>query len=149
MHFLTVSMRQAFIITGASRGFGRSLALAAAKAASPNSHFVLSGKDEVELGKTADSIRELRGAESISVNVVIGDLSDVRSLSEIASNLFDRIPDADTFSDITFFNNAGSLGPLAPVGTESHVLDSVSVAFNINITAACFLTSEFVKRLEN
>lgn len=140
-------MRRAIIVTGASRGFGRAIASSLAKSLVKSTHFILAGTSEEELRKTEEIVQNTSkdGVET-TTELVLADLSQTSHLSDVASKLFDSIAGSSDIDDIVFFNNAGSLGPLAPVGSEAHTLDSVSTAFNINVTASCFLTSEVVRR---
>jgi NAD(P)-dependent dehydrogenase (short-subunit alcohol dehydrogenase family) len=140
-------MRRAFIVTGASRGFGRAIASSVAKSLVKSSHFVLAGTSEEELRKTEEIVKSTpRDGVEATTELVLEDLSQTSHLSDAASKLFDSIAASSDIDDIVFFNNAGSLGPLAPVGAEVHTLSSVATAFDINVTASCFLTSEIIRR---
>ena len=134
---------KAVIITGASKGFGRAVALAFANSNQPI-HFVLHGRDESDLNATK-SLLESVNTSSNKYDLVIGDLADANYLSNAGSHLFDRF-DNNSYSEIYFINNAGSLGTLACVGSDVHNLHDFSTAINLNVTASCYLTHEFVKR---
>ncbi len=140
-------MATAIVITGASRGFGRSIAISSAKAVQVPCHFVLSGTNEEELRNTERLLLHARneGAPA-SVDIVVADLSRTSHLGEIAVNLFDKLNTVENLNSVIFYNNAGSLGPLSPVGADVQSLEATSTAFNINVTAACYLTSELMRR---
>jgi short-subunit dehydrogenase len=134
------------IVTGASRGFGRATAISLAKSLVAPTHFVLSGKDVVELTNTATLIDENRSPElKAKIKIVSADLANTLDLPNVASDLFD-IDSQDSFNELIFINNAGSLGPLGHIGAEVQTIQNLAEAVNINITASCFLTSELTRR---
>lgn len=140
-------MRKAIIITGASRGFGRAIAASSSKLLTSSCHFVLSGSNEEELRRTEELVVKSRPEGAIiTTEVVVADLSHTSRLAAASAALFDHFADSSDFDEIIFYNNAGSLGPLAPIGSEAQSLESMTTAFNINVTATCFLTSELIKR---
>lgn len=138
------------IITGASRGFGRSVAKAFARkvSASSNIHLVLSARSREDLEQTRLLIlNEIEATNAVDITLLTSDLADVDKMGESAAQLFDisNFP-SRKYEETIFINNAGSLGLLAPIGSSSMSSSACISAFNLNITSACYLTSEFVRR---
>eukprot|EP00953_Heterococcus_sp_UTEX-ZZ885_P017783 9951-Heterococcus_DN1.PRE.2 len=160
------------VITGASRGFGRYVAQAAARALSKHdSHFVLMSRSAVELSETAEIVRQSVNDSKVTVQCEAVDLGDLTTLEANINTLFSSL-DANARRDvamcpvcnlqimsITFdafvtkrrsysrallINNAGSLGELTPVDSISSLAKLQSV-IDFNVTSAMWLTSQFVK----
>ena len=134
------------IITGASKGYGRAVAKAFAKFIDGNLHFVLSGRDQMELDSLEKEIHTIRinKQHQTSCKIVVADISNNFELEDVAEGLFNQ--KFITSESVTFINNAGSLGPLSRVGSEYYTASEVSNVINLNITGCLYLTSEFVKR---
>jgi short-subunit dehydrogenase len=135
------------VITGASGGLGRAIALAYVRNYSArNIHFVLSGRRIEELQITENEIHALRNKpETTLCTIAVANLAETGSLALYGGDLFDRIS-SNSYSDATFINNAGSLGPLCPIGHDMHTAEAFTQVFNLNVTSSCYLTSEFVRR---
>jgi sepiapterin reductase len=53
------------------------------------------------------------------------------------------------FSDVTLVNNAGSIGPIAPISSDTVSLDLISRMATLNYVVPAFLASEFVRRFSS
>jgi sepiapterin reductase len=53
------------------------------------------------------------------------------------------------FSDATLVNNAGAIGPVAPISSDTVSLDSISRAATLNYVVPAFFASEFVRRFSS
>ena len=55
--------------------------------------------------------------------------------------------DEPVYEKILFVNNAGSLGPLGPIGTQNNTdaLSNLSKSLELNITSSCYLTTELMR----
>lgn len=144
------------IITGASRGFGRAVALSYAKLYSDvgeHVHYVLTSRKVQDLQITKEDILEARKGCPVttSFSLIEGDMGDVDKLEVLAKHLFSEVDSVDSiatqYKSIIFISNAGVLGPLSYVGT--HDLVDINSAISLNITGGTFLTSEFVRRWGN
>eukprot|EP01038_Epipyxis_sp_PR26KG_P011059 gene11059-14844_t len=144
------------VITGASRGFGRSIALTIAQVfQNDHLHFILTSRSQVELNETKSIIFKIRENIQHGVSTVCDifpvDLSDLSSLPIALSDVFNGLSDSgikSPYTELMFFNNAGSLGPLNLIGVQNDILSDMSTAFNLNVTSSCYITSDIVRRLD-
>jgi NAD(P)-dependent dehydrogenase (short-subunit alcohol dehydrogenase family) len=117
---MTISQRIA-LITGASRGIGRALALALAR----------QGVHVVALARTQGALEELDdeiGAFGGQATLVPCDLADHDALDRLGAALFERYGRLDIL-----VGNGGILGPLTPL---SHVSPKEwDKVFSVNVTA--------------
>jgi short-subunit dehydrogenase len=141
------------VVTGASRGFGKSCALAIAEKIKYPVHFILSGRNLEELNRTKQEILTIRGSANQTVcDIRTADLSNPSILASISDELFKVsavVADQNKYSSIIFINNAGSLGPLNYIGFGSEISLEMSQAYNINVTSSCYLSSELIRRFFN
>ena len=109
------------LVTGASRGIGRSAALALAKA---GAHVVAVARTVGGLEELDDEIKAAGG----SATLVPLDLKDSDGIARLGGALFDRYKKLDVL-----VGNAGILGPLSPLShVEPKAWDDVMA---VNITA--------------
>ncbi len=92
------------LVTGASRGIGRAVALELAKA---GAHIVATARTVGGLEELDDEIRKLGGTATL----VPLDIKDFPALDRLGASLFDRFKKLDVL-----VGNAGLLGELTPVG---------------------------------
>lgn len=139
---------KAIIITGASKGFGRAVAIACAKQFQSPLYFVLNGRDEGDLLDTKRMIESNRNSSALTYSdIVVSDLAQINSLDSVMPQLFDfSNKEGVEFEEVYFFNNAGSLGTLATIGSDAHNILDISTAINLNVTSSCYLTQELMKR---
>lgn len=144
-------LKSTVIITGASKGFGSAVAKAYAKNCAGHLHLVLSARSNQELNETKREVLRIRGDLKLGTtcDLVVGDIAISDQLGRLADDLFTSIAQNEqesARSSVTFINNAGSLGPLKPVGSVSTNLADIATAINLNVTGCLYLTSEFVRR---
>ncbi len=109
------------LITGASRGIGRAVALAYAR---EGAHVVLVARTVGALEEVDDEVR----AMGASATLVPLDLTDAEKVDGLGPSLFPRWDKLDIF-----VGNAGILGPLSPLG---HIRDrDWNAVLDINLTA--------------
>lgn len=109
------------LVTGASRGIGRALALELARA---GAHVVALARTQGALEELDDAIRET-GSEA---TLVPCDLKDFAALDRLGAALYERWGKLDIF-----IGNAGLLGPLSPLAhVDPPKWDDV---FAVNVTA--------------
>ena len=80
------------------------------------------------------------------------DLGDLSNLENNTAGLFKNAAKTDcseetVYEQIVFINNAGSLGPLTPIGTQngSDALSNLSKCMDFNVTSSCYLTTELIR----
>ena len=146
-----------YIITGASRGFGRALALAAAADALTHGHaspaFVLLARDAAGLAATGAAVAS--AAPAARVATVAADLGDLPSLdatwdaAEAAASSLLRGLDA---ASATLFNNAGSVGHIGPIaarrgggGNAPLTLADLRANVDLNVTSSAWATVRFLR----
>lgn len=95
------------LITGASRGIGRALALAFAKA---GVHVVALARTQGALTELDDEIRAACPDRPAPATLAVCDLTDYAALDRLGRALFERWGRLDIF-----IGNAGVLGPLSPL----------------------------------
>lgn len=109
------------LVTGASRGIGRAVALELAKA---GAHIVATARTVGGLEELDDEIRKLGSAATL----VPLDIKDFPALDRLGASLFERFKKLDVL-----VGNAGQLGSLTPVGhIEPKTWDDVMA---VNLTA--------------
>lgn len=146
---MTTEAWKAIIITGASRGFGRCLAVSYAKSAVSKLQLILSGRDAKGLEETRSAVLAHRpDASTIEVLTVPADLGRVDQLEGISAALFgeQNFPADRLYDEVALYHNAGSLGLLAPIGSTQLSLATFTECFNLNVTSSSFLTSNFIQR---
>ena len=103
-------MTQLIILTGASAGFGRSLALTFAKSIKGPKHFILSGRNAARLDSvTNELLSHSTATDSIVCDQSVFDFSN-QDLTLLQSQI-DRFlsPRPIAYSKVYLFNNSGSL----------------------------------------
>jgi NAD(P)-dependent dehydrogenase (short-subunit alcohol dehydrogenase family) len=109
------------LVTGASRGIGRAVALELAKA---GAHIVATARTVGGLEELDDEIRKLGAAATL----VPLDIKDFPALDRLGASLYERFKKLDVL-----VGNAGQLGALTPVGhIEPKTWDDVIA---VNLTA--------------
>lgn len=110
------------LITGATRGFGRALALALAEA---GAHLILTGRTEGALEEVDDEIKAKGGTATL---VPLNFQKDLKSIDQLGAQIFQRWGRLDGL-----VGNAGVLGTLTPV---SHITPKeFDQVIQINLTA--------------
>ena len=128
---------QEIIITGASRGFGRHVAL---KLAEPGRRLHLISRSES--ADTASEIRDL-GAEAETWSI---DLGRADELEKTFSPVLDAIR-TENAEFIGLINNAGTLNPVGPLG--KYDTEEYRAHLELNYVSPAVLTHLFVKRYQN
>lgn len=109
------------LVTGASRGLGRAIALAFAR---EGAHVLLLARDMTMLGRVDDEIRAAGGTASL----LPLDLADGQAIDALGPSLYERFGSLDVF-----VGNAAILGALSPL---AHILSAHwDRMFAVNVTA--------------
>jgi len=128
-------MKNLFVITGASKGIGRALALRInMEFENDENRFILVARSREKL----EELSELLEGESI---VAACDLSFVEKSIEMIEKIFEKTE--KDFSRYVLVNNAGIIEPIGFVGT----LETAEIVrnINVNLTSALALTNLFLK----
>jgi len=142
--------RTCCVITGASRGFGRSIAVALARQFSDSGiegHFLLVSRSEEGLRETRNRIVE--ACSTAEVHITVASLEEISSLEETINGAFSKVDPAKVTHAI-LVNNAGSLGDVSRCITDlSENVGSLQDYFNLNLTSPMFLISKFLQRFKD
>ncbi|XP_032542842.1 sepiapterin reductase [Chiroxiphia lanceolata] len=129
----------ACVVTGASRGFGRSLARLLAPRLGPGSVLVLLARSAGPLMELAAELRG-DGGTGLRVLCVAADLGSEDGLRRATAALREVLP-AEPFGRLILVNNAGSLGDISKSFLDLTDPDEINTYFAFNVTSALCLTS--------
>lgn len=132
------------IVTGASRGIGRTLCELLAKQFAPDSVLLLISRDE----KGLDSLKKAIGTDRPSVRVHVG----VTDLSACDESVLNRIvsaaladDSAESFTHALCVHNAGSLGDATKRCTDLLQVDPCVDYFRLNLASVMVLNALFLR----
>ncbi|GAB5389959.1 MAG: SDR family NAD(P)-dependent oxidoreductase [Alphaproteobacteria bacterium] len=108
------------LVTGASRGIGRAVALAYAKA---GAHVVITGRSEGGLTETDDLIRGATGHEA---TIIVADLARLEKVGRMGAALYQRFGKLDIV-----VGNAATLGTLGPVAASKPRMFENTLKLNV------------------
>lgn len=121
MNATTTDSQRVALVTGASRGIGRAVALALAE---QNIHILLLARTQGGLEEVYDEIVNA-GGEATGVPM---DLTDYEAIDRLGGVIAERWGKLDIF-----VGNAGILGPISPVAHMKH--DEFEKTLAVNVTA--------------
>ncbi|NXB11199.1 SPRE reductase, partial [Cnemophilus loriae] len=133
----------ACVVTGASRGFGRSLARLLAPQLGPGSVLLLLARSAEALAELAAELRagsDTGGSTGLRVQCVAADLGCEEGLRRAGAALRELLQDA-SFGRLLLVNNAGSLGDVSKSFLDLTDLQEINAYFSFNISSALCLTS--------
>ncbi|NWT61539.1 SPRE reductase, partial [Erythrocercus mccallii] len=132
----------ACVVTGASRGFGRSLARLLAPQLGPGSVLLLLARSAEALAELAAELRSgsTGGDTELRVQCVAADLGCQEGLRRASAALRELLRDA-SLCRLLLVNNAGSLGDISKSFLDLSDLEEINAYFSLNITSALCLTS--------
>ncbi len=125
------------IITGASRGIGKEMAIALAS-------------NEVTLHLTArselDELKKELENKGANVRTYSFDLSETDRITELTKDIFGNIDFKDA-SGVALINNAGMLHPMGPIG--KHSTSDYRKNLEVNFVAPVLLCQEFIQKTKD
>ena len=120
------------LVTGASKGIGRGIALAFAEA---GADVVLASRTAADLERVADEVRAL-GRRALAVPCDVNERAQLEQLAERAWQTFGRID--------VLVNNAGGAPPRPALRTSETAFEA---AFHFNVTSAFVLARLVIPRM--
>eukprot|EP00794_Sanderia_malayensis_P007231 gene7231-8039_t len=134
------------LITGASRGFGRSIATIFAKSCNfeQGSVMVLSGRNESGLKETKEQVEKLNNI--IKVYTEVWDLENLECLENFTSKIFNL--SHDKFDAAILVNNAGTLGDVSKKITSPMPHEYYRKHLDVNVISVFLLIQQFFKAFE-
>eukprot|EP01147_Barroeca_monosierra_P008026 gene8026-740_t len=139
-------MKVTIVVTGASRGFGRSIAKEFCKGWNDQGHslrFVLTARDESSLINLQHEL-EVDGAVA---TYITGNLDSAEGVDTLTEELLKQAfsEECDRF---VLVNNAGTLGDINKFTDEYNDINTLQTFFMTNVTSMVYLTSRFLKHLK-
>jgi benzil reductase ((S)-benzoin forming) len=121
-----------YIITGTSRGLGAALAAE-----------LMQGDSHIHCISRTPNNELLQAAQRQQKAVYFHpfDLAKAAGIDEFMSQILNEIP--ETARSVTLVNNAGVLGPIAPIGSSDHA--ELELNIQVNLVAPMLLTSSFIR----
>uniref|UniRef100_F1L6Z5 Sepiapterin reductase n=1 Tax=Ascaris suum TaxID=6253 RepID=F1L6Z5_ASCSU len=116
---MTLTGRKVFsLITGASRGIGREIAVQLSKKVANGSSFLITARDATRLEQLKTEL--LKNNCEMDVHIVISDLADLNaaSLAEMENAISAAILKATKFDALLLVHNAGTIGDIKKRASE-------------------------------
>lgn len=132
------------IITGASKGIGRNIALSFAEQISTPVRFLLFGRDIEGLQSIRQKIMSSRGTGTTECEIAIVDFLEIDTMTEKVERIFAQ-EDASKYKRVIFVNNAVVIGCPGYIGHSSD-LQGLQDTTNVSIIAPYILTSKLLER---
>jgi len=129
------------IITGASRGIGRAIAIALAEESRVRDdalHLVLLARSIEKLNETATLVNTIDSEVTTSCHEI--DLSNMVTLPEKLQEILEPLSRATLYNSCLLVNNAGSVGPLGTC--QSLSITELQQSINLNITSSIWVSCE-------
>ncbi|OXB75819.1 UNVERIFIED_CONTAM: hypothetical protein H355_009452 [Colinus virginianus] len=126
------------VITGASRGFGRSLARLLAPRLGPGSLLLVLARSEEPLVRLAAELRD--SCPGLRVECVAAELSSDEGLRKAVGAVRELLPGGPQ-GRLLLVNNAGSLGDISKSFLDLTDPDEINTYMAFNVTSALCLTS--------
>lgn len=124
----------AVLVTGSSKGVGRAIAEACAKA---GANVVIHGR---KLGDDAEQVMERCRSHGVRASFVAGDLSE--SVESAVKSVYDQAIEAEPELDM-LVNNAGQYFDVA---FDEMTFERFEKTINLNVTSGYFLTQRFCRK---
>lgn len=136
------------VVTGASRGLGRMIAVQLAREIKPGSVIYITARTLGGLEETASIIKQ-NVNENLDVRCVAADLSDAKEVDQLKKLLFENVGDTSRFEHAILIHNAASLGAIGKFSSELDDVELIQKNCLLNVTAPITLTSFFLKTFKS
>lgn len=132
------------VITGASRGFGRTVARELAVRVEPGSVLVLVARSGADLRTLQAELEEGEaGRAGLRVRCVAVDLGEARGLEQVTAAAREVAPEA--LEHVLLVNNAGSLGDISRFTTSFTDMAEVNSYLSLNVSSFLCLTAQMLQ----
>lgn len=136
------------IITGASRGIGRAIAIQLARKVDRGSTFFLTARSKEGLEDTAHVIRE-NTDQNIDIRCIPANFSEPNDVRRFRDDVFESVGNVSRFSHAMIFHNAASLGELNKYIRQLEDVEVVQKYCLLNLTAPILLTAKFLQHFSD
>jgi len=138
------------LITGASRGLGRTIAVEFSQKVAPGSVFLLVARSADALEETKAAVNEVApSVEVITSPLDLGSPDTATYLNLITSAVTANGRKASDFDHAILVHNAGSLGNLALKVSQIEDLKEVQDYYSFNLFSMILLNSQFLRVFDN
>lgn len=134
-----------FIITGASKGIGKTMAIECCKLFKPNSLAVLIARSTEGLEKTRKEIQAVNN--DIEVKIYSIDLEEATS-KDYKKMFADSLTgiNVNDFERAFIIHNVGTVGDVSKTAKELSDIDDWKRYYHLNVFGVCALNAEFIAR---
>jgi len=139
-----MSIEYLAIVTGASRGFGRSVCKELAKQYGEKLRLVLVARSDSGLNETKTIVKEFK---TIDVVTLVGDLGNTIGLETVHNQIFEACKDVKPKQRF-LINNAGSLGDLSKHVKDYSNIKELQAYCDFNLVSCISLTAKFLKEFD-
>ncbi|CAH1263687.1 SPR [Branchiostoma lanceolatum] len=130
------------VITGASRGLGRSMAVELSGRLGEGSRLVLTARSLSGLEQTQALV--VNKTTSVSVKLVCGDLEDSDRYEDFFREIFSDVT-PDVFQHALLIHNASTLGDVSKRVVEHCDAEVLQKYYTVNVTSVITLTARFLQ----
>ncbi|XP_059054857.1 sepiapterin reductase [Achroia grisella] len=130
------------VLTGASQGIGRAIAVEVSKLLGPNSLMLLLARNKQELEKTASL------CESNNVKVLFESVDLSQASNQEMKDILEKSLEGKNVADFALnliFHNVGSLGNLAVETSRMENVDELREYYDLNVFKVISLNTQFLK----
>ncbi|XP_072310759.1 sepiapterin reductase-like [Eucyclogobius newberryi] len=132
------------IITGASRGFGRTIAKELSRVVKPGSAFVLVARSGADLRNLREELTESEeGTAGLQVQCVEADLGLPEGLERVTKAAQEAA--TDLLEHVLLVNNAGSLGDISRFTKSFTDMTEVNSYLSLNVSSFMCLTAQILQ----
>ncbi|CAG4942651.1 unnamed protein product [Parnassius apollo] len=144
--FIDLSGPSYCVVSGASQGIGRAIAVEVSKLLGPKSVMLLLARNNDELAKTA-TLCQSANVKVIYKSIDLGKAS-VNEMNNVLKNSLDGYKVTD-FATCLIFHNVGSLGNLAIETSRMEDSEDLRQYYDLNVFKVISLNTQFLKIFES
>ena len=135
------------LITGSSRGFGRSIALQLAKSVDKsNSLFLLTARSESGLEQTRNLLTNDRGINHCQFRCIDNETDDEEAFDSLLGIIDENVN--ESYDVALIVHNSGSLGAQGKTAVDPETVATFNAYYRANFFSAVSLNSRFLKKAE-